>query len=180
MVNAVLFAATSDIGTQGKVFIWAPVAWALVGWTLSGWRMTRKTEGDGSDCLYFAAALSVLMALGCFLLPANPPAGTGEIPILKAMQMLGDFNFLVFILISLVVFGLMQFYFLGSAQFMQDKGSVTERAFNNPMFVEDVVRKVAVEALEHEDIGWFSASVESFESIHKHSAYAYVDSDEIR
>lgn len=61
-----------------------------------------------------------------------------------------------------------------------DEKYVTEKAFNNPMFVEDVVRKVAVLALEHPDIKWFSASVESFESIHKHSAYAYVDSDEVR
>lgn len=61
-----------------------------------------------------------------------------------------------------------------------DEKYVTEKAFNNPMFVEDVVRKVAVSALDHPDIGWFSAGVESFESIHKHSAYAYVDSDEIR
>lgn len=60
-----------------------------------------------------------------------------------------------------------------------DEKHVTERAFNNPMFVEDVVRKVAQSAVAHPDIGWFSAGVESFESIHKHSAYAYVDSDEI-
>lgn len=60
-----------------------------------------------------------------------------------------------------------------------DEKYVTEMAFNNPMFVEDVVRKVAVLALEHSDITWFSASVESFESIHKHSAYAYVDSGDI-
>jgi len=61
-----------------------------------------------------------------------------------------------------------------------DEKYVTEKAFNNPMFVEDVVRKVAVLALENSDITWFSAGVESFESIHKHSAYAYVDSDEVR
>lgn len=60
-----------------------------------------------------------------------------------------------------------------------DEKYVTEAAFYNPMFVEDVVRKVAVRALEHPDITWFSASVESFESIHKHSAYAYVDSGDI-
>ncbi|WP_163339352.1 GTP cyclohydrolase FolE2 [Desulfopila sp. IMCC35008] len=60
-----------------------------------------------------------------------------------------------------------------------DEKYVTERAFNNPMFVEDVVRKVAQAAMAHPDIGWFSAGVESFESIHKHSAYAYVDSNEI-
>jgi GTP cyclohydrolase I len=61
-----------------------------------------------------------------------------------------------------------------------DEKYVTEKAFNNPMFVEDVVRKVAVSALADPNILWFSAGVESFESIHKHSAYAYVDSNELR
>ena len=61
-----------------------------------------------------------------------------------------------------------------------DEKYVTEKAYENPMFVEDVVRKVAVSALDDPKITWFSASVESFESIHKHSAYAYVDSNEIR
>ena len=60
-----------------------------------------------------------------------------------------------------------------------DEKYVTEVAFKNPMFVEDVVRKVAVSAFDHPDITSFSASVESFESIHKHSAYAYVDSGDI-
>lgn len=61
-----------------------------------------------------------------------------------------------------------------------DEKYVTEQAYNNPMFVEDVVRKVALTAYEHPHITWFSAGVESFESIHKHSAYAYVDSNEMR
>jgi len=60
-----------------------------------------------------------------------------------------------------------------------DEKHVTELAYENPMFVEDVVRKVAETAREHKDIYWFSVSVESFESIHKHSAYAFVDSSEL-
>ena len=60
-----------------------------------------------------------------------------------------------------------------------DEKYVTETAYENPMFVEDVVRKVSQHALDHPDITWFSASVESFESIHKHSAYAYVDGGDI-
>jgi predicted MFS family arabinose efflux permease len=83
--------------------------------------MTRKEPGDGSDCLYFASLLSALMVLGCLLLPANPPAGEG-MPIVATLSQLGDPNFLLFILVALVVAGLMQFYFLGSAQFMQDSG----------------------------------------------------------
>ena len=60
-----------------------------------------------------------------------------------------------------------------------DEKYVTEKAFNNPMFVEDVVRKIACEALAHPRIEKFSIGVESFESIHKHSAYAFVDSDDL-
>lgn len=61
-----------------------------------------------------------------------------------------------------------------------DEKYVTETAYENPMFVEDAVRKVAEAASDHPDILWFSAGVESFESIHKHSAYAYVVSDTMR
>jgi GTP cyclohydrolase I len=60
-----------------------------------------------------------------------------------------------------------------------DEKYVTEAAYDNPMFVEDVVRMVAQKALAHPDIAWFSIGVESFESIHKHSAFAYVDSRDL-
>jgi len=122
LVNAVLFAHVADPGTQSWVFIWAPVAWALIGYSLTGWRLLRKGEGDGSDCLVFAGLLSVLMAVSCLFLPATPPAGKGGIPIVDALAMLQQSDFLLFILASLVIAGLMQFYFLGSARFMIDLG----------------------------------------------------------
>ena len=61
-----------------------------------------------------------------------------------------------------------------------DEKFVTEFAYKNPMFVEDVVRKVAELAMDHTNITWFSVGAESFESIHKHSAYAYIDSIELQ
>ncbi len=60
-----------------------------------------------------------------------------------------------------------------------DEKFVTEKAYANPMFVEDVVRMVSQMALRHPDIDWFSVEAESFESIHKHSAYAFVDSRDL-
>jgi len=122
LVNSVLFAHVSDLGTQGLVFIWAPIAWALVGYFLTGWRNLRGGEGDGSDCLLLAAILSVLMAVACALAPATLPKGTAEIPIVKAFGTLAQPDFLLFIVTSVVVAGLMQFYFLGSARFMTDMG----------------------------------------------------------
>jgi len=60
-----------------------------------------------------------------------------------------------------------------------DEKYVTEQAYANPLFVEDVVRMVSQKAIEHPAIDWFSVEVESFESIHKHSAYAFVDSNDL-
>ena len=57
----------------------------------------------------------------------------------------------------------------------EDEKYVTEHAYANPTFVEDVVRSVA-EKLEHqENVTWYSVEAENFESIHNHNAYAYVE-----
>jgi nucleoside transporter len=125
LANTVLFAAKPDGATVGKVFIWAPVAWALVGWSLTGWRMSRTTQGDGSDCLYLAAALSALMVVGCLFVSRvspSPPQGQGNSFAAAFSFMTGDVNFLIFLVVSMVVAGMMQFYFLGTGQFLQDAG----------------------------------------------------------
>jgi GTP cyclohydrolase IB len=56
-----------------------------------------------------------------------------------------------------------------------DEKAVTERAYDNPVFVEDLVRNVAVAARTHPDITWFRVEAENFESIHNHNAYAMVE-----
>ncbi|KPA18493.1 GTP cyclohydrolase FolE2 [Candidatus Magnetomorum sp. HK-1] len=58
-----------------------------------------------------------------------------------------------------------------------DEKYVTEYAYQNPKFVEDIVRDVALELKKNNDIKWFSVSAENFESIHHHSAYAQITSD---
>jgi GTP cyclohydrolase IB len=55
-----------------------------------------------------------------------------------------------------------------------DEKYVTERAYTNPKFVEDIVRDVAKRIKEDENITWFSVGAENFESIHNHSAYAQI------
>ena len=57
-----------------------------------------------------------------------------------------------------------------------DEKSVTEKAFANPKFVEDIVRDVAKKLKADDNITWFSVSAENFESIHNHSAYASITS----
>jgi GTP cyclohydrolase I len=57
----------------------------------------------------------------------------------------------------------------------EDEKFVTEKAYNNPKFVEDIARDIAKVLLDDKNITWFSVSAENFESIHNHSAYAYIE-----
>ena len=55
-----------------------------------------------------------------------------------------------------------------------DEKYVTERAYNNPKFVEDVVRDVAIALNAEARIVAYTVEAENFESIHNHSAYALI------
>ncbi len=56
-----------------------------------------------------------------------------------------------------------------------DEKYVTERAYDNPKFVEDLVRDIAIALGNDSRIMGYSVESENFESIHNHSAYAKID-----
>ncbi len=56
-----------------------------------------------------------------------------------------------------------------------DEKFVTERAYDNPKFVEDLVRDVAASLNADARIEWYRVESENFESIHNHSAYAMIE-----
>jgi GTP cyclohydrolase I len=56
-----------------------------------------------------------------------------------------------------------------------DEKWITERAYENPKFVEDMVRDVALKLNADARIGKYSVDVENFESIHAHSAIARIE-----
>lgn len=58
-----------------------------------------------------------------------------------------------------------------------DEKFITERAYDNPKFVEDLVRDVAATFNDDARITRYQVSVENFESIHNHSAYAHISRD---
>ncbi len=58
-----------------------------------------------------------------------------------------------------------------------DEKYVTERAYDNPKFVEDMVRDVAAQLNNDERVAAYTVESENFESIHNHSAYALIERD---
>jgi GTP cyclohydrolase I len=57
-----------------------------------------------------------------------------------------------------------------------DEKAVTERAYDTPVFVEDLVRNVAQRAAQHPEITWYRIEAENAESIHNHQAFAVIES----
>ena len=57
----------------------------------------------------------------------------------------------------------------------EDEKYVTEKAYENPKFVEDIVRDIASRLEDDPNITWFAVESENFESIHNHNAYAYIE-----
>lgn len=57
----------------------------------------------------------------------------------------------------------------------QDEKAVTERAYENPVFVEDLVRNVVLKLIAHPEVTWYKVEAENFESIHNHNAYACIE-----
>ncbi len=58
-----------------------------------------------------------------------------------------------------------------------DEKYVTERAYDNPKFVEDIVRDIAMRLNADDRITSYTVESENFESIHNHSAYALIEHD---
>jgi MFS family permease len=152
LVNKVLFRHVPDQATY--VFLWAPVAWALVGYFLTGLRQLRKVGGDGPDSLYLAAVLSAFMVVVAFFQPATEPK-PGPNPMVEAFGMLADRNYLIFMLAQLVVSGMMQFYFLGTGQFLQDRG-VNGKNVSAIMAIAQAVQAIATIFLLDQVIAQFN------------------------
>jgi GTP cyclohydrolase IB len=57
----------------------------------------------------------------------------------------------------------------------QDEKAVTERAYDNPVFVEDLVRNVVTRLNAHPEVTWYRVEAENQESIHNHNAYACIE-----
>jgi GTP cyclohydrolase IB len=62
----------------------------------------------------------------------------------------------------------------------EDEKFVTEQAYENPRFVEDMVREATLKLSAMDNITWFSMEAENHESIHMHSAYAAIERDKRR
>jgi nucleoside transporter len=125
LVNSLMFSHLTDPNTQaGGIRVWGTIGWIAAGLALALWRRLGKPKVTGSDALTMAGILSLLMGAFCFFLPhTSPPQHPGSpLAFVEAFKMLGDTNFLIFLIISFVVTTELQFYYVPTAPFLEDIG----------------------------------------------------------
>jgi nucleoside transporter len=114
----------------GGIRVWGTIGWILSGLLLTYFRNSHPTftPAGMTDTLYLAGILGILLGLLSFGLPHTPPKKEGVNPMafLDALKLLQDRNFLVFILISFVVATELQFYYLLTAPFLQQRMGVAQ------------------------------------------------------
>lgn len=124
LVNSLMFAHLTDPANQSfGVLLWGTIGWAVAGWGLTFWRQ-RKGSASGADCLVLAGALSLAMGLYCLTLPHTPPPGrAGDVlPFLKALGLLSNPHFLIFLIVAFLLATQLQFFFLGTAPYLSELG----------------------------------------------------------
>jgi nucleoside transporter len=125
LVNALMFSHLTDSDTQaGGIRVWGTIGWIVAGLLLALWRRLGRPRVRASDALTLAGILSLAMGAYCFFLPHTPPPKEPANPLafVQALNMLGEPNFLIFLIISFIVTTELQFYYIPTAPFLEDIG----------------------------------------------------------
>jgi GTP cyclohydrolase I len=134
-------------------------------------RLAAETKADGRTRITLALTASVTSLCPCSKKISDYGAHNQRSHITIAADVEGDMTLEELAQVaeeeaSCEVFGLLK---------RPDEKWVTERAYDNPKFVEDLVRDIALRMKRDPRVGQFRVSSENFESIHNHSAYAEVE-----
>ena len=134
-------------------------------------RLTAETKADGRTRITLALTAPVTSLCPCSKKISDYGAHNQRSHITITADIEGDMTLEELAQVaeeeaSCEVFGLLK---------RPDEKWVTERAYDNPKFVEDLVRDIALRMKRDPRVGKFTVSSENFESIHNHSAYAEVE-----
>ena len=149
LVNSLMFSHLTNPDAQaGKIRVWGTIGWIVAGLLLALLRRLGKLQVRGSDALTLAGILSLVMGVFCFFLPHTPPPAEPGNPLafVEAFKMLGDANFLIFLIISFIVTTELQFYYVPTAPFLEDIG-VQSRNVSAVMTLAQFAEMIAMAVL---------------------------------
>ncbi|NUO82069.1 nucleoside permease [candidate division KSB1 bacterium] len=130
LVNAVSFNQMDNPAAQfPKVRVWGTIGWIVAGLVITFGLSTMTAEVEASSTpMKMAAVASILLGLYSFTLPNTPPRNVGkgvsigEVLGLKALRLLKERNFLIFVLSSLLISIPLAFYYNFTNPFLNELG----------------------------------------------------------
>lgn len=143
LINSLAFHHLPDTRRHfGQVRVGGTIGWIFAGVVLSAWRsgyLGLPPAPDRGDCLILSAVFSLIMGAFCLLLPHTPPRKEAQNPwaFLGALRLCRKKDVAVFLGISFLVTTQLQFYYMPTAQFLQDCG-ISEAAAPATMTISQV------------------------------------------
>ncbi len=130
LVNAVSFNQMDNPGAQfPKVRVWGTIGWIVAGLVITFGLSSMTAEVEASDTpMKMAAIASIILGLYSFTLPNTPPqnigknVSVGEVLGLKALRLLKEKNFLIFVMCSLLISIPLAFYYNFTNPFLNELG----------------------------------------------------------
>ena len=152
LTNSLAFSHMKDSDKEfGGIRVWGTIGWILSGLLLTFFRnrYPQFTPRGMTDTLYLAGIMAILLGLLSFGLPHTPPKKEGVNPLafLDAVNLMRDRNFLVFILISFVVATELQFYYLLTAPFLEQRMGVPQANVPGVMTTAQIAEIVVMAVL---------------------------------
>ena len=133
LVNAICFMPTLALGNSltfrniksadlfPRIALFGSIAWIISGWLVSFWLKETSPR-----IFYAAGAVELLLAAYCLTLPHTPPQGKGsslaDVFGLKAVKLLRDPAFLVFVVCAFLIVIVIPFYFAGGNLMLKELG----------------------------------------------------------
>jgi nucleoside transporter len=118
LTNSIVFANLTDSEKEfGLIRVAGTIGWIIAGWLLSGLQNAMPTMTNVHFLL--AGGFSILLGLFSFALPKTPPSASSDpFAFMKAVSLLKDRSFLVFMICAFVVGTELEFYYLHTSSFL--------------------------------------------------------------
>jgi nucleoside transporter len=149
LTNSLAFHHMKDAEREfGIIRVFGTLGWIAAGVALTVWRK-EMTQPISADMLYLAGGFSIAMGISCCFLPHTPPRKEAENPwaFMEALQLLKNKNFAIFMAIAFVVTTELQFYYLPTAEFLENAVGIAQANVPAVMTTAQIAEIVAMAVL---------------------------------
>jgi len=152
LTNSLAFSHMRDAEKEfGGIRVWGTIGWIVSGLLLTLFRnkLPHLTPAGMSDSLFLAGIMALILGVFSFGLPHTPPKREGVNPLafMDALQLLKNRNFAIFVIISFVVATELQFYYVLTSPFLEQRMGIPHEDVPGVMTLAQIAEIVVMGVL---------------------------------